>query len=267
MNIAPGHPGWPSSGAEGNIAMNRTSIRIGAALLLAGTLLFSIVITLQSSSERKPHSTAPANAVIVRTSDVPQSAEPTEPAEQQPAADWRLLLVNRSHPLPEGFSVDLVTLANGRSVDARIYPDLQEMFDAMRAEGIIPMVNEGYRTNEEQRAIMQSRVDAYLLEGYPEDEAETLAEAWVARPGTSEHEAGLALDICADKITDTANETVYLWLAEHAHQYGFILRYPEGGEEITGIAYEPWHYRYVGRETAAEIHRRQITLEEYLGSS
>ncbi len=245
--------------------MNRTIIRMGAALLLAGTLVFSIVAALQSSDGRELDSTAPVNADVTRVSDVPQSAEPTE--QPQDMEDWRLLLINRSHPLPEGFSVDLVTLANGRSVDARVYPDLQEMFDAMREEGIMPMVNEGYRTNAEQRSIMQSRIDAYLSEGYPEEEAEALAEAWVARPGTSEHEAGLALDICADKSTDTANEEVYLWLAAHAHRYGFILRYPEGGEEITGIAYEPWHYRYVGRETAAEIHRRQITLEEYLVAS
>ena len=91
-----------------------------------------------------------------------------------------------------------------------------------------------------------------------------MAGQWVAIPGTSEHELGLAVDINADK-EQSSNEEVYNWLAENAWRYGFILRYPQGKEDITGIDYEPWHYRYVGKEVAKEIYEAGITLEEYVG--
>ena len=90
-----------------------------------------------------------------------------------------------------------------------------------------------------------------------------MAEQWVAIPGYSEHELGLAVDINADKERSYGEE-VYCWLAENAWRYGFILRYPQGKEEITGIDYEPWHYRYVGYEAAKTIYEEDITLEEYL---
>ena len=89
-----------------------------------------------------------------------------------------------------------------------------------------------------------------------------LEEAYVAIPGTSEHELGLAVDINEAGGADPWG--LYNWLAAHAHEYGFILRYPQGKESITGIDYEPWHFRYVGKEAAAEIYSRQVTLEEYL---
>jgi len=91
-----------------------------------------------------------------------------------------------------------------------------------------------------------------------------MAGQWVAIPGTCEHELGLAVDINADK-EQSSNEEVYNWLAENAWRYGFILRYPKGKEDITGIDYEPWHYRYVGKEVAKEIYEEGITLEEYVG--
>ena len=91
-----------------------------------------------------------------------------------------------------------------------------------------------------------------------------MAEQWVAIPGTSEHELGLAVDINADKER-SSNEEVYNWLAENAWRYGLILRYPQGKEGITGIDYEPWHYRYVGKEVAKQIYEEGITLEEYVG--
>ena len=98
---------------------------------------------------------------------------------------------------------------------------------------------------------------------YDTEKADELAREYVAEPGTSEHELGLAVDINAGGETDSW--TLYDWLAEHAHEYGFILRYPEDKTLITGINYEPWHYRYVGKDAAEEIYERGITLEEYLG--
>ena len=177
--------------------------------------------------------------------------------------EWNLLVVNRWNEIPEDFSVSLTELSNGQKVDSRIYPYLQEMFDEMKADGIYPIVREGYRTAEEQEKIFNEKVQAYMNEGYFRTRAERIAKEWVALPGTSEHQLGIAVDINADKA-HSANDEVYEWLAENAYKYGFILRYPQGKEDITGTGYEPWHYRYVGAEAAEEIFNSRICLEEYL---
>ena len=175
---------------------------------------------------------------------------------------WNLVVVNRWNELPEDYDIELMELSNGQKIDERIYPYLQEMFDAARAEGIYPIVREGYRTEKEQQDIFDEKVQAYINEGYSRSRAERTAKEWVALPGTSEHQLGIAVDINADKSKCSNNE-VYAWLAENAHEYGFILRYPQGKTEITGTGYEPWHYRYVGEAVALEIYERGICLEEY----
>lgn len=176
--------------------------------------------------------------------------------------EWNLIIVNRWNELPEDYSVELTELSNGQTVDSRIYPYLQEMFDAARAEGIYPIVREGYRTAEEQQEILDERIQIYINQGYSQSRAERTAKEWVALPGTSEHQLGIAVDINADK-SKCSNEEVYTWLAENAYKYGFVLRYPMGKQEITGTSYEPWHYRYVGEEAALEIYEQGICLEEY----
>lgn len=177
--------------------------------------------------------------------------------------EWNLIVVNRWNEIPEDFSISLTELSNGQSVDSRIYPYLQEMFDAAREDNIYPIVREGYRTAEEQGEIFNEKVQAYINEGYSKARAEKTAKEWDAVPGTSEHQLGIAVDINADK-TQSTNDEVYVWLAENAHRYGFILRYPQGKEQITGTNYEPWHYRYVGVENAKIIYEQQICLEEYI---
>lgn len=176
--------------------------------------------------------------------------------------EWNLIIVNRWNELPEDYGVELTELSNGQTVDSRIYPYLQEMFDAARAEGIYPIVREGYRTAEEQQEILDEKIQIYINQGYSQSRAERTAKEWVALPGTSEHQLGIAVDINADK-SKCSNEEVYTWLAENAYKYGFVLRYPMGKQEITGTSYEPWHYRYVGEEAALEIYEQGICLEEY----
>ena len=176
--------------------------------------------------------------------------------------EWNLIVVNAWNELPEDYSVELTELSNGQKVDSRIYPYLQEMFDAAREEGVYPVVREGYRTAEEQQEILEDRIQTYINQGYSRSRAERTAKEWVALPGTSEHQLGIAVDINADKSM-CSNEEVYAWLAENAYKYGFILRYPPGNQEITGTIYEPWHYRYVGVEAAQEIYEQGICLEEY----
>ena len=176
--------------------------------------------------------------------------------------EWNLIVVNKWNELPENYSVELIELTNGQKVDSRIYPYLQEMFNAARAEGIYPIVREGYRTAEDQQEILDDKIQAYINQGYSKSRAERTAKEWVAKPGTSEHQLGLAVDINADSFR-CGDEEVYEWLDRNAYKYGFILRYPPAKQKITGISYEPWHYRYVGVEVAKEIYERDICLEEY----
>lgn len=176
---------------------------------------------------------------------------------------WNLILVNRDYYIPKDYTVELTELSNGEKVDSRIYPDLQEMFDDARAAGLQLYVRDGYRTAETQQRILDEKIEAYRNEGYSDSEADELAKEWVAVPGTSEHQLGLAVDINADTSQSTSDE-VYTWLANNSYKYGFINRYPTDKTEITGVIYEPWHYRYVGREAAQEIYSQGICLEEYI---
>ncbi len=176
---------------------------------------------------------------------------------------WNLILVNSRNLVPEDFTGELVTLSNGQKVDRRIYPFLQQMFDDMRAQGVYPIVASGYRTEEYQKELLLERVEEYRSSGHGRVKSWQLALDWVAWPGTSEHQLGIAVDINQEGTKSTAQE-VYQWLAENAHRYGFICRYPEDKVEITGISNEPWHYRFVGTEAALEIWQSGLCLEEYL---
>lgn len=176
---------------------------------------------------------------------------------------WNLILVNRDSYIPDDYQVELTELSNGKKVDSRIYPELQEMFNDARAQGYGLFVREGYRTQEEQQKLLEEKIEAYKNEGKSKSEAKKLAEQWVAIPGTSEHQLGIAVDINAD-TTKSSSDDVYGWLAENAYKYGFIKRYPSDKTDITGVINEPWHYRYVGKEAALEIYSSGICLEEYI---
>lgn len=176
---------------------------------------------------------------------------------------WNLILVNRNSYIPDDYKVELTELSNGEKVDSRIYPELQEMFNDARAQGYGLFVREGYRTQEEQQQLLDEKIEAYENEGKSKSEAKKLAEQWVAIPGTSEHQLGIAVDINAD-TTKSSSDDVYSWLAENAHKYGFIKRYPSDKTDITGVINEPWHYRYVGKEATLEIYSQGMCLEEYI---
>lgn len=175
---------------------------------------------------------------------------------------WKLILVNKDNYIPKDYKVKLLTLSNGKKVDARIYPKLQEMFDAARASGINLHVAEGYRSEEEQEDMMEEKIESFIEKGKSEGEAKKLARKWVALPGTSEHQLGIAVDI--NSQISTPSGPLYSWLANNSYKYGFILRYPPNKVSITGVKYEPWHFRYVGKSAAAQIHRQGICLEEYV---
>lgn len=223
----------------------------------------------QTAQEAPQEAPAPTQEEPAEPEEDPQTpAQETEPASEEGPAqtqtgdDWKLILVNAEHPVPEDYSVTLKELRNDQWVDERIYPELQQMFDDARAEGIYPLINESYRSAERQQEILDNYIAAYEAEGLSTEEAQQRALEVVAKPGTSEHQLGLALDIIVEYEEDST--VTWQWLKENCWRYGFILRYPEDKTEITGISYEPWHFRYVGAEAAQQITERGITLEEYL---
>lgn len=186
-------------------------------------------------------------------------------------ADGLLLLVNPWTPLPEDFLPgELVPVQNDQAVDARAYPDLQDMLGDMSEAGLSPLICSSYRSQERQQELYDNKVQRVMAEGVSREAAQAEAARWVARPGTSEHQTGLAVDIVSlfNQMLDETQESTpeFQWLAENAWKYGFILRYPNDKTEKTGIAYEPWHFRFVGKEAAEEMHDLGLCLEEYLES-
>lgn len=181
-----------------------------------------------------------------------------------------LILVNKEHGLPEGYTVNLHWLQNGREAVAdEIYEALSDMLTDGTADGKEFVVASGYRSYEKQQRLLEEDIQASMekyglswQEAYARESRETMPE------GHSEHETGLAVDLVAldYQILDEAQEYTEenQWLREHCQDYGFILRYPRGKEDVTGISYESWHFRYVGTEAAKEIMEKGITLEEYL---
>ena len=145
---------------------------------------------------------------------------------------------------------------------------MEVMLADMKDQGLSPIVCSGYRTRETQEGLYKNQVDFWLGQGYDQASAEAEAALLVARPDTSEHQLGLAADIVSagNQILDESQEQTpeQQWLLSHCQEYGFILRYPSGKTELTGVSYEPWHYRYVGVEAAGEIMEQGLCLEEYL---
>lgn len=197
-----------------------------------------------------------------------KKADAESQKEEGSSDGWSLILVNAQNPIPKSWSVSLKTLDNGQSIDERCYPDLQNMLDDCRACGLSPLICSSYRTWEKQESLFLDQVDKFRSLGYSQAEAEREAAKYNAVPGKSEHQLGLAVDIVdrSNQNLDGSQENteVQKWLMKNSWKYGFILRYPEGKSDITGIIYEPWHYRYVGKRAAKDIYKRQICLEEYL---
>ncbi len=184
-----------------------------------------------------------------------------------------ILLVNPWNYVPEDYDPVLVSLDKFASygnmyISEVCYEDLMAMLTACKSECSKAMVVSSYRTHEFQTRNYQRKVQQFLDRGYDQEEAERLAAQVVAVPGTSEHQLGLAVDIVDVNypyLTESqANMPAQQWLMEHCWEYGFILRYPAQKTDVTGIIYEPWHYRYVGKELAQELTELGLTLEEYL---
>lgn len=194
-------------------------------------------------------------------------------------SDWNLLLVNRHYKLPDSFNVNLAPAVSGydpaehtqyernylntRRLDSRVSPHYTAMFNAAKEDGITLLPYSGYRGIQTQKTNFENKINYYKNQGYSDAQATRLAAEIILPPGCSEHNAGLAMDICNTKF-DFQYSKEYKWLLEHAAEYGFILRYPKDKEKITEITFEPWHWRYVGVEHAKAIKAGGLCLEEYL---
>lgn len=181
--------------------------------------------------------------------------------------DWRLVLINKQHSVPEDYTFELGYINSAMRCDDRIIDDLRSMLQAAKDEDVSLQICSPYRDQARQEYLFNRKITRYMNQGMSFVEAHQVASQAVTVPGASEHQIGLALDIvCNEYITldEGFGETdAGIWLAENSYRYGFILRYPKGKEYITGIEYEPWHFRYVGVEAATVITRNGITLEEF----
>ena len=223
---------------------------------------------------------AVANAELPEKSDVTEESEETadEPQEEEEPVivadpftdtDSLLILANKKHPLPDGYAPYDLREPNVASVyDSAPMRDeaataLEEMFAAAAEDGVTLLLGSGYRSQEYQYQLYSGYCDQYGCE---------IADTISSRPGFSDHQTGLAADIAdhdrATYLTQEMEDTPEgIWLRNHAHEYGFIMRYPKGKDEITGYAYEPWHFRYVGRDYAEAIYNVDefCSFEEYFG--
>ena len=261
-----------------------------AAVALIALLLFFIFKGIgagdkdESSSAQQSSSAVQSQSQPAQSagSDSQQTQSGSEPASA-PASDsgsgievvgsrddWRLILANKNSPLPEGYAPELVTLADSSlQMQTEAAAAFDEMRQAANATGLHLMACSTYRSVERQTELYDAEVQKWIGKGYAEADAREKAATVVMIPGCSEHNNGLAVDV--GSVTNQRVEEVFEdepefdWLQEHAAEYGFILRYPSDKQAITGVSYEPWHYRYVGVENAKAIKESGLCLEEYLG--
>lgn len=183
------------------------------------------------------------------------------------SSDWRLILVNKQHPIPEDYEFTLGTITGSMQCDERIIEDLLMMLKKAKDDGVNLAICSPYRNLDRQKVLFDKKIKLYMGQGMSYMESYKIASQAVTIPGASEHQMGLALDIFCDTYTSLdegfADTEAGKWLAEHSCEYGFVLRYPKGKEGITSIEFEPWHFRYVGREAAAVMTEEEICLEEF----
>ncbi len=196
-------------------------------------------------------------------------SEQTKPKYYVPpkGEEWKILLVNKQNPIPDDYDAQLVNINGSAQIRREAAVPLAQMFDAAAADGVRLTVCSAYRSHEHQQELFDAKIRNYTRQGMSYLDAFRIGSYSVIIPGTSEHELGLALDIVTPGYTSLsegfADTAAGRWLEVNAYKYGFILRYPKGKEYITGITFEPWHFRYVGEEVARDIYSNGLTLEEY----
>lgn len=197
------------------------------------------------------------------------SFDKTKYSTDEPGSIW--WIVNKGRPLPEGYVPPDLIVPNIRlrlgedaeqmKISKQLEADLTAMFKEAEADNVVLVFGSGYRSFELQKEFYDS---------YVAKDGQEAADRYSARPGTSEHQTGLSFD--ATNVDENCHLEVCFadtpegkWLKENSYKYGFIIRYLDGKEEITGYQHEPWHLRYVGKELASELQSTNLTMEEYFG--
>ena len=263
------------------IVKRRIFIAVCLCVLLALAVLIAFIVKSAFGGKKGGGSGASQGSSTVNesVSDV-QSEDPTPsyPATGPNGLDAnyeQLLLVNAQNPLPENYDYEgnLIEMPtkyiNGmlKQIDKNVWPYMQAMIDAQRAAETTPKnwlyVRSPYRSYATQKMLFTQETNKWLKTGLSSEEAEAKAATVVTRPGTSEHNTGFSADfnIAEDSFESTP---MFTWMQEHAADYGFVLRFPKDKQEITGITYESWHYRFVGINNAKEMNRLNMCLEEYV---
>lgn len=238
--------------------------RIRVIFILVIMILLSIFLIIKQQSQE--------NLTAQELSVNQQRVVGKQDGDHPETSDWNLILVNKTHPLPEDFTVSCTQVSEGQYADSRCAPELLAMMDAAKKDGCPLYVASSYRSLQRQETLFNQEVNSYIASGMSEEAAAEEAAVLQAPPGTSEHGTGLAFDIVGNSwfsensnlnegFADTKESD---WLLEHAQEYGFVLRYPEDKQDITGYGYEPWHFRYVGVENATIMREKNLCLEEYL---
>lgn len=232
------------------------------AILIA--IVFIIVLRVRAINDKK---------TVETSADQPKAAqeEQNNPSEEQPEekskkeiTDWRLTLANFENVLPEDFKVEVADIDSTRQFDARAIGYLNKMMNDMRKSGISNVwVQSAYRSIARQKELYDNSVQKYIKQGKTKEEAEKLTDEYINKPGSSDHNLGLAVDF--NNVDNNFEDLkAFKWLKENAENYGFILRYPKDKENITKIAYESWHWRFVGEENAKKMNSLNMCLEEYI---
>lgn len=204
-----------------------------------------------------------------------QSSAASSSAAEEPETENEysvLILVNPWNYIPEDYEPELEQVQGKYNLDKKAAESAKELLAAAKAAGFDMALCSAYRTVEKSRELYTRKVNQFINAGYDEATAKIEAAKWVAPPGTSEHHTGLAMDLVSsdywgyysDLEHAYENFDSFKWMYEHCAEFGFILRYPKDKQDITGITYEPWHYRYVGKEAAEYIMENGLCLEEYL---
>lgn len=231
--------------------------------------------TENSSENQEAQTTEPQTEPQTEpVSEEPQAVPETKTAEKKPATiipitdaeKWNLAIINTKYPLPDSYAPTLSNAISGSNIqlDSRVSERYAEMYAAAKLSGCVLTPYSGYHSYALQETNYNRKVNFYVNQGISAEEASQKASAQVLPAGCSEHNAGLAMDIVSAS-SDFINTKEYKWLCENAYNYGFILRYPEDKTAITGMNFEPWHWRYVGTQAAKEMKEKNQCLEEYLG--
>ena len=252
--------------------LNKKKVAVAIALFIIIIFIIKKVVnqnkaveTVTDTSSRSENTnTNTADNVQPSPSENNQTSDKTVETPKKKIDDWRLILANYENLLPENFTVKVSDIDKTRQFDSRAIGELNDMMNAMKKDGINNVwVQSAYRSVARQKELYDSSVKKYLQQGKTQEEAEKLTDEYINKPGSSDHNLGLAVDF---NYVDNKFEKLdgFKWLKNNAENYGFVLRYPKDKENITKIAYESWHWRYVGVEHAKKMNELNMCLEEYI---